>query len=261
MTDRKVIYGKYSTLLDQACFLSPQDTGAVRLALRMALDEVAEGAEVAIHQYENSQLKRIKESLDERLLFGIESLKIADAVEMELKRLDETCLEYGRQLAGKDAEIARLKDELRKAKGAAIPNVGAPVVDETGTIVAGNGRIACIDGVWRLNLNGAEPKLKEAEVKIDAAKGRRQLFYVERGELDALRKETIKCLQTQAREMGHVPSRKEFAARWKYLPTPQTIAKRLDCRWNSIVIDAGLLPHDSPADKFFAGMDDQEFDR
>jgi hypothetical protein len=235
MTDKNAIYEKYSTVIGEACFLTPQDTGAVRTALRLAINDATEAVKVEGHKYENGQLKYLKNFVEKRLGRTVESLMLDITIVQEWERLDAEGVEKDNRLATLNALLAEADAEIKALKAP------APLAKANG-----NGTITNGNGLGQLTLEDLTGRTVATVRKPPRNGTRRHVTAKTSAELIHLRSEVVSCLKIQAKELRKTPTRKEFARRWSYLPVPQTIVNHLGGTWNDLVMEASLTPIKQP---------------
>ncbi len=198
------IQTKYMIALRQGTELRPEDLGAVRLAMRMAMEE--------LHlQYRHDLADQddiIADLLEQR-----DQLKAAaatDAAEiLRLQTMEDRLVAWvhqHEQVTDPDANIVDLVIEMLSNRG------GAVVVSLNGN---GNGHVTV-----------RERRLDGKRVNVD---------------VDALREQALTTLRNLAAQLGHTPTQREFEQMTSVdIPSLQTIKKKLSCTYNDLVDASGL---------------------
>ncbi len=202
---------KYMTALRQGTELRPEDLGAVRLALRMAMEE--------LHLQYRHDLADMDDIIAD-LIEQRDQLKATVAMDAaEILRLQtmEDCLiawvhehepQMADQLIATDT-AAVIIDLLSKGGGATVAPPPAPVA------VNGNGHLAV-----------RERRPDGIRVNVD---------------LDDLREQALTTLRSLTAQLGHTPTQREFEQLTGVdIPSIQTIKKKLHCTYNDLVDAAGL---------------------
>ena len=213
------ILTKYMTALRQGTELRPEDSGAVRLAMRMAMEE--------LHlQYRRDLADQddiIADLLEQR--DQLKATIAMDAAEiLRLQTIEDRLIAWVHEHAPDQADALVQTDtaaviiDLLTKRGGATVAPPAILIDPHGPIYTngnGNGHII------------------EREYRPD---GRR--FNVN---LDVLREQALTALRNLAAQLGHTPTQREFEQMTSVdIPSLQTIKKKLGCTYNDLVDASGL---------------------
>ena len=212
---------KYMTALRQGTELRPEDLGAVRLAMRMAMEE--------LHLQYRHDLADMDDIIAD-LLQQRDQLKATVAMDaseiLRLQTMEDRLIAWMHEHAYDQADAlvetdtaTVIMDMLSKAGGAVVSPPAAPVaVNANGN---GNGHVQITDLGTRYS-------------------GRR--LNISDDELHLLVIDTIRHL---AATLGHTPTKREWAANMgPNTPSIPTITDRLRMKWSELVAAAGLEQKD-----------------
>jgi hypothetical protein len=203
----KQLQTKYMTILRRETDLRPEDIGAMRLAIGMALSEMQDEHRQQLNEMDDIMADLLEERDQLKAAAGTDAGEILRLQTMEDRLV--SWLNAHEPVTNCDDVAAVVIDVLTKYRASCATLVPAYVNGN------GNGHVTV-----------REHRLDGRRVNVD---------------VDALREQALTTLRNLAAQLGHTPTQREFEQMTSVdIPSIQTIKKKLGCTYNDLVDASGL---------------------